>query len=101
LLLNPVQRGSDGRRIYSDDDLEWLDLCIKLRSSGMPLADIRRYAGLVRSGSGNETARLNVLTDHERRVVEQIGQLNACLELIRLKVRLYQESAPEAGYPRR
>lgn len=27
---------------------EWLDLCIKLRSSGLPPAAIRRYAELVR-----------------------------------------------------
>jgi DNA-binding transcriptional MerR regulator len=57
LLLHPVQRGPDGRRTYSDSDLDWLDLCIKLRSSGMPLADIRRYTELVRRGPGNEQQR--------------------------------------------
>ena len=36
LLASAVQRTPDGRRAYTEDDLEWLDLCVKLRSSGMP-----------------------------------------------------------------
>ena len=48
LLASPVERTADGRRVYSEHDLEWLELCIKLRSSGMPLAAIRRYTELVR-----------------------------------------------------
>jgi DNA-binding transcriptional MerR regulator len=93
LLLDPVQRGPDGRRAYSESDLEWLDLCIKLRSSGMPLADIRRYTELVRRGPGNEQQRLDVMRQHQQRVVAQMADLNACLELITLKVKLYQGSA--------
>ncbi|HTX81197.1 MAG TPA: MerR family transcriptional regulator [Streptosporangiaceae bacterium] len=58
MLASPVQRDPDGHRAYSEQDLEWLDLCIKLRSSGMPLAAIGRYAELVRQGEGNEQDRL-------------------------------------------
>jgi DNA-binding transcriptional MerR regulator len=92
LLLAPVQRGSDGHRVYSEQDLEWLELCVKLRSSGMPLTAIRRYAELVRAGSGNEKERLTLLRQHEERVTAQMAALNACLEVIALKVKLYQES---------
>jgi DNA-binding transcriptional MerR regulator len=56
-----VQRTADGRRAYSESDLEWLELCVKLRSSGMPLAAIRQYAELVRQGAGNEQDRLTIL----------------------------------------
>jgi DNA-binding transcriptional MerR regulator len=97
LLLHPVRRGPDGRRAYSDNDLDWLDLCIKLRSSGMPLADIRRYTELVRRGPGNEQQRLDVMRQHQQRVAAQIAELSACLELITLKVQLYQGTATEAA----
>ena len=50
ILPNPVRRDPGGRRVYSEDDLEWLDLCIMLRSSGMPLPAIRQYTDLVRQG---------------------------------------------------
>jgi DNA-binding transcriptional MerR regulator len=92
LLPSPVQRDPDGHRAYSEQDLEWLELCIKLRSSGMPLTAIRRYAELVRQGEGNEQERLTLLRQHQERVAAQISALNACLEMITFKVGLYQES---------
>ncbi|ALO05870.1 Cd(II)/Pb(II)-responsive transcriptional regulator [Streptomyces venezuelae] len=54
LFANPVRRLSNGRRIYHEEDLEWLAICTKLRSSGMPLVMIRQYIDLVRQGPGND-----------------------------------------------
>jgi DNA-binding transcriptional MerR regulator len=92
LLPSRVQRGPDGRRAYSEDDLEWLELCTKLRSSGMPLAAIRRYAELVRQGSGNERERLVLLRDHQQRLTVQMATLSACLDMISFKVKIYEDS---------
>ena len=97
LLAGAVQRTPGGRRTYHEDDLEWLDLCIKLRSSGMPLAAIRRYAELVRQGPGNETDRLAILRQHQQQVTAQLAALNACLELITFKVKIYEESLAEGA----
>jgi DNA-binding transcriptional MerR regulator len=92
LLAGPVRRTPDGHRAYSEVDLEWLDLCIKFRSSGMPLAAIRRYTELVRQGTGNEAERLTILREHQQRVTAQIDALTACLEMVAFKVGLYEES---------
>lgn len=92
LLASTVRRTADGRRRYSEEDLEWLELCVKLRTSGMPLAAIRRYAELVRQGSGNEENRLTILREHQQRVTAQIAALTACLETISFKVKLYEEA---------
>ncbi|HEY3952031.1 MAG TPA: MerR family transcriptional regulator [Streptosporangiaceae bacterium] len=92
LLASPVDRTADGRRAYRERDLAWLDMCVKLRSSGMPLAAIRRYAELVREGPGNEKERLDILRQHQERVTAQIAALGSCLEMITFKADLYQES---------
>jgi DNA-binding transcriptional MerR regulator len=97
LLANPIQRGADGRRAYTDDDLEWLDLCVKLRSSGMPLTAVRRYAELVRNGAGNEEGRLTILREHQRRLAEQISALTGCLEMITFKIGCYEDSLAAGG----
>src|SRR5262245_58837132 len=57
LFASPVQRGPGGRRVFSQDDVEWLTVCLILRAAGMPLPAIRRYAELVREGAGNEAER--------------------------------------------
>jgi DNA-binding transcriptional MerR regulator len=98
VLANPVRRLAGGRRVYSEDDVEWLRLCVLLRASGMPLPAIRRYTELVRLGDGNEEERLTLLRQHEQRVVEQIDELNRCLDVVRYKVARYEDYlAGEAG----
>jgi DNA-binding transcriptional MerR regulator len=92
LLASTVARVASGHRVYSEQDLEWLELCIKLRSSGMPLAAIRRYTELVRQGPGNEHDRLTILREHQQRITDQLAGLTACLETITLKVKLYEAS---------
>jgi DNA-binding transcriptional MerR regulator len=95
ILPGAVRRGPDGRRRYGEGDLEWLEICTSLRASGMPLATIRRYADLVREGTGNEAGRLTLLREHEQRVTGQIGELTRCLELISYKVKVYEERLAE------
>lgn len=95
LLVETVHRGPDGRRRYRTADLEWLEVCIKLRSSGMPLRAIRRYAELVGDGPGNEQERLALLRRHRDDVAAQIGALTSCLEMIAAKVEIYQASVAD------
>jgi DNA-binding transcriptional MerR regulator len=91
VLLGPVRRDPGGRRVYTDDDVEWLTVCIILRASGMPLPAIRRYTELVRAGDGNEEERLTVLRRHRERVTAQLGDLTRCLDLINYKVGVYED----------
>ncbi len=96
ILANPVRRGPGGRRVYTEDDVEWLTLCIILRASGMPLPAVREYTDLVRHGAGNEKERLTLLRAHEERVTSQIAQLNQCLDLIKFKVGVYEDILDQA-----
>ncbi|MQY09851.1 MerR family transcriptional regulator [Actinomadura macrotermitis] len=91
LFLRPIPRTGGGRRVYGAADVEWLLLCNRFRESGMPLATMRRFAGLVRSGPGNEPERLALLREHERAVQDKIAELTASLEVIRHKVAVYEE----------
>lgn len=97
ILANPVRRDAGGRRVYSEDDVEWLTLCIILRASGMPLPAIRRYTELVRQGDGNEHERLALLRRHQADVTEQIARLAECLDLIRFKVGVYEDIIGESA----
>jgi DNA-binding transcriptional MerR regulator len=99
LLVGPIQRTAGGRRRYTGTDVDWLLICIKLRESGMPLADLKRFAELVRQGPGNEAERLRLLDAHQRRVEAQIRALEECRSVIAWKVGVYAEhlARGEAG----
>jgi DNA-binding transcriptional MerR regulator len=92
ILPDPVRRDPGGRRVYGQHDVEWLAVCIKLRASGMPLPEIRRYAQYVRQGPGNEQERLALLREHRERVLAQMAELTECLNLISNKIDVYEGS---------
>ncbi|MBG6069838.1 MerR family transcriptional regulator [Micromonospora ureilytica] len=91
VFVSPVRRGPGGRRSYTEDDVDWLGVCIILRASGMPLPALRRYADLVREGAGNEEERLALLREHHEQVTGQLGRLTQCLDLITFKVGVYED----------
>lgn len=89
LFFTPVRRNSAGRRVFTEEEVMWLRVCTKLRSSGMPLPSIKRYAALVKAGPGNEQERLAILTDHEDHVKQQVADLQEALDVIHVKVEVY------------
>jgi DNA-binding transcriptional MerR regulator len=91
MLTQHVARGTGGHRRYSPQDVNWLRICIKLRTSGMPLAKIRRMAELVREGPGNEHERLELLREQQRHVEHQLAELRECLRVIIRKVGVYEQ----------
>ena len=89
LFFAPVRRNAAGRRVFTREEVEWLKVCTKLRSSGMPLPDIRHYAQLVLEGPGNEAERFEILLRHEAKVQQQVADLQEALGVIHRKVELY------------
>jgi DNA-binding transcriptional MerR regulator len=97
LLTERVARGTGGHRRYDPQEVYWLRICIKLRASGMPLAKIRRFAELVREGSGNEEQRLELLREQQRRVEHQLAELEECLRVITRKVGVYEQQLADGA----
>lgn len=89
LLLDAVERAPSGHRRYTDRDLAWLHLLTRLRSTGMPIRDIRAYAELVRQGDGTEPERLAMLEAHRDAVRAQLAEAAEHLAAIELKIDVY------------
>jgi DNA-binding transcriptional MerR regulator len=90
LLLDAVDRAPSGHRRYSEDDLGWIRMITRLRSTGMPIREVRQYADLVRAGDGNEAERLQLLVAHRDRVRLQLAEVATHLEAIDYKIALYE-----------
>lgn len=94
-LVETVGRDTAGRRRYSAGDLDWLVLLTKLRSTGMPVRDMRRYAELARLGEATIGERLRLFKEHRERVLERIAELQRDLEAIEYKIQIYGELADD------
>ena len=97
LMLRSVPRSASGHRQYADRDLEWIRLITKLRSTGMPIRDVRRYTELVRAGHGNEQERLDLLRAHREVVLARLAEVQDHLGAIDYKIGLYETRVTSAA----
>lgn len=88
-LLADIERDEGGRRVYSDANIEWLEVLKCLRDTGMPIATMRRYAELTLN-DGSVLERLHTLEDHNRAVSEQIELLHRQQQHLWEKIEYYR-----------
>ncbi|GAA0935109.1 MULTISPECIES: MerR family transcriptional regulator [Streptomyces violaceusniger group] len=91
-LMPHVDRTHTGQRRFTNRDLDWLDLVGKLRLTGMPVADMVRYAELVREGEHTFAEREKLLTAHRENVRERIAELQSTLEVLDFKIDVYADA---------
>lgn len=63
-VLVGVPRDGSGRRAYGPTELRAVRFVVRLRATGMPVREIKRYADLVRAGTETEGERLGLLLEH-------------------------------------
>jgi DNA-binding transcriptional MerR regulator len=91
LMLGEVDRSASGHRRYTEHDLGWIEMITRLRSTGMPIREVRAYAALVRAGDGNWEERLDLLRAHRVRVLAQLAEVTEHLGAIDRKIGLYTD----------
>jgi DNA-binding transcriptional MerR regulator len=90
LVVTRVDRTTGGRRRYRHEDLVWINVCTRLRATGMPIKAVRRYAELVSAGPGNEKERLALMEAHRDDVLAKLDELQENLQLIDHKIDVYR-----------
>jgi DNA-binding transcriptional MerR regulator len=90
-LREPPERAPSGHRRYTERDLSWIELLTRLRSTGMPIATMLRYAELAREGNATAAERKALLLTHRAEVAARVEQLRHDLELIDYKINVYDE----------
>ncbi|MEI2279886.1 MerR family transcriptional regulator [Paenibacillus polysaccharolyticus] len=88
-ILPHVERNASGRREYSDEVLEWLELVIALKDTGMSIEDIKAYTELIRQGDPSLDARKQFLLMHKTKVERTLAQTQFHLEKIIRKIAIY------------
>ncbi|MFG2889256.1 MerR family transcriptional regulator [Streptomyces sp. NPDC048248] len=91
-LMPHVDRTHTGQRRFTNRDLDWLSLVTKLRLTGMPVADMVRYAEMVRVGESTFAAREALLTAHREDVRQRIAELQSTLDVLDYKIDIYADA---------
>ena len=95
-LLPFVRKNSAGLRVFSDNDINWLNIIECLKATGMPLKGIKQYIDWFREGDATLPQRLEMFKQQEKNIKEHLHRLQTNLSKISYKIRLY-DKAVELG----
>lgn len=87
-LVSPA-RNSAGYREYASGALRRLVFLARMRVSGMPMRELRRYIGLVEEGDATIPDRRAMMRDQRDRIRLQLRELELSLEATDFKIRTY------------
>lgn len=94
-LLPKVKRDKNGIRIYSKDDLFWIEIIKCLRDTNMGIEDIKNIVSLSELGEGTELERKNIFIKHREKLQEEIRQMEKYVEKIDLKIKWYEDKGKD------
>ncbi|WP_035799047.1 MerR family transcriptional regulator [Kitasatospora mediocidica] len=96
-LMPQVQRSHNGQRLFDNRDLDWLAFVGTLRLTGMPVADMVRFAELVRQGEDTLDERQEVLERTRGELLARIGELQDTLTALNFKIDFYAGARRASG----
>ena len=94
-----VGRDASGYRRYDAASVRRLVFLTRMRTSGMPIRDLRRYIELVEAGRDTVPERLAMLTEHRSVLHTRIDELRLALAATEHKIAAYTRELEEQATP--
>ncbi|NMM36373.1 MAG: MerR family transcriptional regulator [Glaciimonas sp.] len=90
-LIDPIPRKDNKHRIYREEDILWIAFLLKLRSTGLPIQKMLRYAELRRLGNQRESVseRKALLEQHTLSLETTLAELQGNLVVMYQKIAMY------------
>ncbi len=95
-IVPKVQRGSDGKRRFSKENVDWLTLLFWLRETGMPVKTMHRFAVLYQAGDDTIPERKTILLAHADFLKKRRADLDRCEEVLAYKLATYENLQGES-----
>ena len=96
-LLPDLQRKESGYRVFSDRDLEAIELIECFKESGLTIQEIRHFISLVRQGDGTLAERLEIFQHHIARLEGKLAAVQRALEHSRRTLAFYEIAAKKGS----
>jgi DNA-binding transcriptional MerR regulator len=90
-LIRRVDRTTGNHRCYAPADLDWIAFLLRLRETGMSIADMQRFAQLRSAGSASVPDRLTMLREHRDSLASRIHNLRQNQKAMDDKIRHYEQ----------
>ena len=99
-LLPNIPRQANGNRYFTDQLLNWLEMIICLRHSGVPIEKLIEYAKLIQKGDDTIATREALLREQLAELYQKRVNLQRSIQRLEEKIALYEsgEITQESSY---
>jgi len=94
-LMPFVHRGNGGRREFTENDMDFVDLISCLKETGMSLKEIRDFVNMSMEGNITLEERLAMFKKQRDNVMKQIAQSQRYLEKLDHKVQYFEAACAQ------
>ncbi len=91
-VIPEVHRTAGGIRDYSEEDIKWVETAICFRSARMPIDLLIEYVRLYRMGDDTLKARLELLIEAKKRILDERKKYDDALAKLDYKISKYDEA---------
>lgn len=88
-LIKPVSR-VDGKRKYSENDIENINFILCMKSAGLSLKDIKKFIDYYAQGDSTIALRIDILEKQKKFLEEEIKEKTQTLDYLNYKINLYK-----------
>jgi len=97
-LITP-DRKKNGRRLYSESDVSWIQFIKHLKDTGMSIKEIQKYAEFRAAGDATLNERMEQLIQHRIKLNMEIIKLQEHLDKLDFKIDYYQTEIDNKNCP--
>lgn len=88
-LLPFVLKNNSGIRVFTESDVNLIQMICCLKNTGMKIKDIKKYIDMCMEGTDTIDSRKKMLLEHRKEILANIDALNDNLKLIDSKIESY------------
>ena len=98
-LFPDVARGENGERLFSKEQLDWLNIVMCMRKTGLPIAGIRHYIELSEQGDSTLEERYRIILEQKKRAQAELEECKNKLGVLERKEKWYLQMLDQAKQP--
>lgn len=90
-LLPFIKKKDNGTRVFTEGDVEWVDMILALREIDMPIAKIKEYISLLVQGEATLSQRRTLITQYREYLEYRMQAMKKCLDITSRKLNEYDK----------
>ena len=90
-LLPFIKKKDNGTRVFTEGDVEWVDMILALREIDMPIAKIKEYISLLVQGETTLSQRRSLITQYREYLEYRMQAMKKSLDITSRKLNEYDK----------